>query len=217
MQDVQTLRRFGVPRTTARTVWMFGFQRRRVRTCECETLLPKPGPLPQMSQTEATVRSIDRLVESVGARACGDVTPAGTRQPAEHTRRHARHANPAPRVRTGMSAITSMLRSVTTLRDPLIRPLGRKTSDALESAFGLRTVGDLLRHYPRRYYTRGELTSLAALREGDHVTVLARVQHARVMPMRPPEWRQPKANRRPVERAEVIVTDGTATLSLMFF
>jgi hypothetical protein len=28
-----------------------------VRRCENETLLPKPGPLPQMSQTEATVRS----------------------------------------------------------------------------------------------------------------------------------------------------------------
>ena len=33
---------------------MFGFQRRGVRRCECETLLPKPGPLPQTSQTEAT-------------------------------------------------------------------------------------------------------------------------------------------------------------------
>ena len=39
--------------------WMFGFQRRRVRRCENETLLPKPGPLPHTSQTEATVRSID--------------------------------------------------------------------------------------------------------------------------------------------------------------
>src|SRR5215469_10767477 len=94
MQDVQTLRRFGVPRTTARTVWMFGFQRRRVRTCECETLLPKPGPLPQMSQTEATVRSIDRV-----GRVCqrpypaATLVPAGTRQPAEHTRTHRRRAN----------------------------------------------------------------------------------------------------------------------------
>jgi ATP-dependent DNA helicase RecG len=111
-----------------------------------------------------------------------------------------------------------MLRGVTTLRDPLIRPLGRKTSNALESVLGLRTVSDLLRHYPRRYYTRGELTSLAELREGDHVTVLARVQHARVLPMRPPAWNQPKyRGRRPAERAEVIVTDGTATLTLTFF
>src|SRR6516164_8784274 len=61
MQEVQTFRRFGVPDTTARTVWMLGFQRRRVRRCECETLLPKPGLLPHTSQTEATVRSIDRV------------------------------------------------------------------------------------------------------------------------------------------------------------
>ena len=58
MQEVHTFRRLGVPPTMARTRWTFGFQRRRVRRCECETLLPKPGPLPQMSQTEATVRSI---------------------------------------------------------------------------------------------------------------------------------------------------------------
>ena len=57
MQEVHTFRRLGVPDTIARTVWMFGFQRRRVRTCECDTLLPKPGPLPQTSQTEATAAS----------------------------------------------------------------------------------------------------------------------------------------------------------------
>lgn len=111
-----------------------------------------------------------------------------------------------------------MLRTVTTLRDPLIRPLGKKSSDALESVFGLRTAGDLLRHYPRRYYTRGELTSLAALRENDHVTVLARVARATVVPMRGPGGRQPQGQpRRPQDRAEVIVTDGTAVLTLTFF
>ena len=57
MQEVHTFRRLGVPLTTTRLRWMFGFQRRGVRRCENETLLPKPGPLPQMSQTEATVRS----------------------------------------------------------------------------------------------------------------------------------------------------------------
>ena len=54
-QDVHTdsLRR--VPgATAARTVWMLGFHRRLVRRCECETDMPKPGPLPQTSQTLAT-------------------------------------------------------------------------------------------------------------------------------------------------------------------
>ena len=39
----------------ARTVWIFGFQRRLVRRCECETAIPKPGPLAQTSQTAAIV------------------------------------------------------------------------------------------------------------------------------------------------------------------
>src|SRR5690625_2828265 len=38
---------------------MFGFQRRRVRRCECEMLLPKPGPLPQTSHVAATGDSFE--------------------------------------------------------------------------------------------------------------------------------------------------------------
>ena len=71
-----------------------------------------------------------------------------------------------------------------------------------------RTVGDLLRHYPRRYYSRGELTDLSSLREGDHVTVLARVDHVSVYPM-------PNRNFR--ARGEVIITDDRAKLMLTFF
>jgi ATP-dependent DNA helicase RecG len=106
-----------------------------------------------------------------------------------------------------MSAVAFMLRSVTTLREPLIRPLGMKTSNVLGEVFGLRTVGDLLRHYPRRYFTRGELTDLASLRDGDHVTVLARVAMVSKIPMR----------NRHSDRIEAIVTDGTAKVVLAFF
>ena len=101
-----------------------------------------------------------------------------------------------------------MLPSVTTLREPLTRALGPKTGKALESRLGTPTVGDLLRHYPRRYYTRGELTDLSSLREGDHVTVLARVDHATVHTMR---------NRNFKTRGEVIITDDRAKLVLTFF
>ena len=101
-----------------------------------------------------------------------------------------------------------MLPGVTTLGEPLTRPLGPRTAKALESAFGMRTVGDLLRHYPRRYYTRGELTDLSSLREGNHVTVLARVEHVSTLPMR---------HGGPGSRGEVIVTDDRAKLVLAFF
>jgi ATP-dependent DNA helicase RecG len=106
-----------------------------------------------------------------------------------------------------------MLPGVATLRDPL--PLGKKTSEAFEKVFGITTVGDLLRHYPRRYYTRGELTPLAELREGDHVTVLARVESATLAQYS--RSRFPNGGRKTTDRAEVTVTDGTATLTLTFF
>jgi ATP-dependent DNA helicase RecG len=101
-----------------------------------------------------------------------------------------------------------MLPGVSTLREPLVRVLGARTGKPLESAMGLRTVGDLLRHYPRRYYTRGELTDLSSLREGDHVTVVARIGHVALHPM-PGEG--------PRRRGEVIVTDDRAKLMLTFF
>ena len=104
-----------------------------------------------------------------------------------------------------------MLPGVTTLSESLIRVLGPKTGKPLESIFGLRTVGDLLRHYPRRYYTRGELTDLSSLREGNHVTVLARVVTVAEIPLPP----VPGKGRR--SRLEVIVTDDRAKLVLTFF
>src|ERR1700728_3040585 len=116
-----------------------------------------------------------------------------------------------------MSVGASMLRSVTTLRDPL--PLGRKTSEVFEKVFGIRTAGDLLRHYPRRYYTRGELTPLDALHEGDHVTVLAMVHM--VNRFGPPTDHKQKygtvQRKWGADRLEVIVTDGPGKLQLVFF
>jgi ATP-dependent DNA helicase RecG len=102
-----------------------------------------------------------------------------------------------------------MLPGVSTLGEPLTRALGPRTAKALAAAFGMSTVGDLLRHYPRRYYTRGELTDLSSLREGDHVTVLARVEHVGLHQM---YGKGPNAG-----RAEVVITDDRAKLVLTFF
>jgi hypothetical protein len=55
MQEVQTLRRRGVRPSMMRMRWMLGFQRRGLRLWEKLTFMPKPGCLPQMSQTAAIV------------------------------------------------------------------------------------------------------------------------------------------------------------------
>ena len=57
------------------------------------------------------------------------------------------------------------------LAEPLARAVGQRTAGAL-AGLGLHTVGDLLRHYPRRHAEPGRLTNLSQLRVGEHVTVI---------------------------------------------
>jgi ATP-dependent DNA helicase RecG len=96
------------------------------------------------------------------------------------------------------------------LSDPLRKLVGGATAKVLADSLGLHTIGDLLRHYPRRYATRGELTELSSLRLDEHVTVLAEVRRARTRPIRGP-------HRRTREILEVVVTDGRGELDLAFF
>jgi ATP-dependent DNA helicase RecG len=93
------------------------------------------------------------------------------------------------------------------LEDPLRLVVGDKAAKPLDRALGLRSVGDLLRHYPRRYETRGELTDLASLRDGEYVTVQAVIEKVTSRPMR---------NRRG-SIFEATVTDGRGQLVLTFF
>jgi len=94
------------------------------------------------------------------------------------------------------------------LTDPLRPVVGDKAAKWLGTlGTGLRTVGDLLTYYPRRYETRGELTDLAGLRDGEHVTVQAMIASVSSRPMR---------NRRG-SIFEAIVTDGRGQLTLTFF
>ena len=93
----------------------------------------------------------------------------------------------------------------------LDRLLGAKTAKALANALDLRTAGDLLRHYPRRYVERGELTDLSELRVDDHATVIAEIESVTSRSYK--DRRSGRLER----RAEVVVTDGTGRLMLSFF
>lgn len=54
----------------------------------------------------------------------------------------------------------------------------------LFEALGPRTVGQLLRYYPRRYQEPGTLTDVSGLAPGEHVTVMGTVISATIRPMR---------------------------------
>lgn len=85
--------------------------------------------------------------------------------------------------------------------------VGGKTAKALEKAFEMRSVRDLLWHFPRRYSNRGELTPLTGLPVGEHVTVMAQVIDVRERTMQ----------KRRGNILEVRITDGQGSLSLTFF
>ena len=87
---------------------------------------------------------------------------------------------------------------------------GAKASK-IEKAFGYTTVGDLLRHYPRRYVPKGSLSDLGGLVVDEHVTVIAQVLsvNQRSYPDR--------RTRQLAYRLEVVVATGDHELMLTFF
>jgi ATP-dependent DNA helicase RecG len=92
------------------------------------------------------------------------------------------------------------------LTEPLARALGERTAATL-AKLGLETVGDLLRHYPRRYGRPGEFTDIRSLRTGEHVTIMAEVRSATIRTM----------HSRGGAMLEAIVSDGRDSLQLTFF
>ena len=99
---------------------------------------------------------------------------------------------------------------MTTLDTALSRAAGisAKVVKALDGAFGMTTVRDLVYHFPRRYAERGELTDIASLHLGDEVTIMAQVLRCNARPMKTRKgW-----------IVDVVVGDGSGqTLSLTFF
>ncbi|MET4582133.1 ATP-dependent DNA helicase RecG [Conyzicola nivalis] len=93
------------------------------------------------------------------------------------------------------------------LDEPLKNALGPRTSAALAKGLGLKTVGDLLSHYPRRYIRRGELTELTHLPLDENVTIVAEVI----------EVRQRSMQARKGSILEVKISDGKGVLTLTFF
>ena len=92
-----------------------------------------------------------------------------------------------------------------TLQTPLVKVLGDKTAKALAAGLGEGTVEALLRHYPRRYVERGQLSDISALNEGDETTVMAEIASTKIR----------RAQGKVI--LEVQITDGRASMVLTFF
>jgi ATP-dependent DNA helicase RecG len=102
---------------------------------------------------------------------------------------------------------------VITLDSPVTTVLGDKATKRKRMAegLGIHTVGDLLRHFPRRYVKTGELTHVAELREGEMLTVVGEITHSDLKSY------QDRRTRRPAYRLETVLQTDGPRLRMTFF
>ena len=91
------------------------------------------------------------------------------------------------------------------------RRVGMKTKgdpawEVLAAKLEIRTVGDLLRHYPRRYIDRSRVQTIRGLKIGEQATVIAHVRNV-----------VKRLTRRRQSMVTATITDGTGYLDLTFF
>ncbi len=91
--------------------------------------------------------------------------------------------------------------------DPLDRVIDANTAALLAEQLDIHTVGDLLRHYPRRYADQGQLTPIAHLAPGEDVTVVAEIRTC--------TSRQMQTKKGTIQN--VVIWDGSRELNLTFF
>ncbi len=90
--------------------------------------------------------------------------------------------------------------------------VGSKTAKQFEP-LKILSVGDLMRHLPRRYFSGTELSDLSALREGEEVAVMAEVVDARTFNL--PDRPNYRLASKP--RLEATITDHGGRLTCTFF
>lgn len=88
------------------------------------------------------------------------------------------------------------------------KPAQRKK---FEEGLGLRTVGDLLRHFPRRYLETGSLTRVSDLRIGQLLCVVGEIAESRTL-----SYTDRRTGRR-AYRVEATLRTGGPSLTMTFF
>ncbi|MEA5078901.1 MAG: ATP-dependent DNA helicase RecG [Anaerolineaceae bacterium] len=88
----------------------------------------------------------------------------------------------------------------------VINGVGKETAKKYQN-IGVKTLGDLLYYFPRRYDDYSQLKTINRLQYGDELTIIATVQSASSVNIK----------NKNQSRIEVVVSDGTGFLRLVFF
>ena len=99
------------------------------------------------------------------------------------------------------------------LDSPIETVLGDQTGKRkkIVEGLGLRTVGDLLHHFPRRYIKTGELTKVADLEQGQLLTVVGEIVYSDV------KTYTDRRTGRPAFRLETVLSTDGPSLKMTFF
>jgi ATP-dependent DNA helicase RecG len=83
--------------------------------------------------------------------------------------------------------------------------------EGITERLGLRTIGDLLHHFPRRYLETGSLSALEELRDGQLLTVVGEISRSESKTYRD------RRTGRPAYRQEVVLRTEGPSLQMTFF
>ncbi|GAB4505547.1 MAG: ATP-dependent DNA helicase RecG [Anaerolineales bacterium] len=117
-----------------------------------------------------------------------------------------RTAPPPGRAETVPGGVTSATPAALGAELTVLQGVGPRHAQTL-SKLGLRTLGDMLYYFPRRYEDYSQLKPIRELFYGQHVTVIGAVQSVHSRPIRGGK----------AQLVEAILSDGTGALRLSWF
>jgi len=178
-----------------------------------DILLPLENFLPRYSILNAEERAVEsaRIIDLIKQYETGNSVTAktlpGFRPPARESERASAinshpptettsvSIEPAKSINTGLNASVNVLQGIGDVKKEIYQSIG------------INKVEDLLYYFPRRYVDYSTLKTINRLEFGDELTIIATVQSFLTTPIR----------RRNQARVEVVVSDGTGFLRLVFF
>jgi len=126
-------------------------------------------------------------------------------QPQPQAQQKPRQAAP-PRSESVPGAKTSQTPAALSAELTVLQGVGPKHAETLTN-LGMKTLGDMLYYFPRRYEDYSQLKPIKALFYGDVVTVLGTIQSVHTRPIRGGKS----------SIIEVVISDGTGSLRISYF
>ncbi len=164
---------------------------------------------PEAGQKPKTQNQPPRVVRSdVNAAVnAAEATPASPKEQSQQ-RPHPQKPKQAPgqRFDSATSARHSQTPAALGAKLTVLQGVGPKSAESLER-LGMKTLGDMLYYFPRRYEDYTLLKPIQSLMYGDVVTVLGTIQSVHNRPVRGGK----------MNIIEVIIADGTGSMRVTFF